>query len=109
MDNKTVFYAGYWNSSHTLAKIELEFREMRKANNTWTEWQIVKVLKIYAGGNGMLVGMSLLDDEVAERTFDNYADAKRKITSDCPDKIGALFDEAAVFAKEMDNIYGLVE
>ena len=106
MDNKIVFYAGYWNDSHTLAKVELEFV---KGEGAWTGWRIVKVLKVYAGGKGMLAGMPLLADEMKQRIFDNYADAKRKITFDCLDKIGALFDEATVFAREMDNIYGVEE
>jgi hypothetical protein len=106
MKNKTVFYAGYWNDSHTLAKIELEFM---KGEGAWKGWRIVKVLKVYAGGKGMLAGSCLLDDEVKERIFDNYDDAKAKMRSDCADKISALLSEAAVFAEEIANITGVGE
>lgn len=80
MQNTIGFYAGQWNSTRTLAKLELEFIPRLGRNGAY---RITKVIRVYAGGKGLQVGQHIMASEEKNCICATYAIAKQKMIEDC--------------------------
>jgi hypothetical protein len=85
------YYAGSGSSfGRTLAALDVKFVANIGANGAY---RIEKIIKLYAGGVGMLEGMHIFRSETERTLFEYYIDARQKMIQDCKKKI-AIHQEA---------------